>query len=93
MVFSAPPPRGGGFLRRRLFAAAAATALAEMALAVAERRAADLQGGFSSRVPCFSYHCGTETFVSLADYNEDEAVWGGVCGVVPSFCHSQNKKT
>ena len=25
----------------------------------------------------FSYHCGTETCViTLADYNEDEAVWG-----------------
>ena len=36
-------------LEAAVFAAAAATALAEMALAVAERRAADLQGGFSSR--------------------------------------------
>ena len=24
----------------------------------------------------FSYHCGTQKLVSLADYNEDEAVWG-----------------
>ena len=38
------------------------------------------------------FFCGTETYVSLADYNEDKAVWGGVCGV-PSFCHSENKKT